>query len=267
MAGVYDLDQAKQKVTDYSTQKYGRGPQNDQEWASVGQGINYGDGVDDNELTQAYGNVDTYAKSLGAQPTSQAAPAQPTAQPQAQSPIQDAFQSSLTSLFQRAQAPVSLSDPNLQPRADVFAATRQRAAERERAALAERSAATGTLGSGGFDAGVGQILARQGLDEANFNANLVGSETDARRQELLEALRIAAQSRGLDLQQMLGTGDLDLRRLGINQQGQLGRGDLSLRYLLGQMGNQQFYDQLGTQNAQWLADYNQRAFSNYMGLI
>jgi hypothetical protein len=63
---VYDTNAAKGKVTDYATKKYGRGPANDDEWAAIGQGINYEDGVDDNELNQAYGNTDTYASSIGA---------------------------------------------------------------------------------------------------------------------------------------------------------------------------------------------------------
>lgn len=61
----YDLNTAKSRVTDYTTKKYGRGPQNDQEWAQIGDGINYGDGVDDDELNRAFGNADRLAGSIG----------------------------------------------------------------------------------------------------------------------------------------------------------------------------------------------------------
>jgi hypothetical protein len=258
MTNPYSLDQAKQKVTDYTTQKFGRGPQNDQEWGEIGKGINYGDGVDDAELQQAYGNADTYAKSLGWQPPQQ----QQTPGPQT-SPIQSAFQDSLMGLFQRANQTPTLDDPVLRGQSDAFRTAQQRGAERRRAGLAERMAAEGTIGGGGFNVGLNQIDAARTNAEASFDADLLGDETTARRNELIQALQIAAQSRGLDINQMLGTGDLDLRRLGITQQGQLGRGDLALRLMLGLMGNQFNYDQLGTQNAQWLADYNQRAFDSY----
>lgn len=276
MASPYDLPQAQQKVTDYATTKWGRGPQNDQEWGAVAKGINYGDGVDDNELNQAYGNVDAYAQSIGAKPIQ--APQQPPQQVQAPqvSPIQQAFQGSLLSLMNRAQQQPSLADPNLAAQSQAFRTAQQRGAERSRAAMAERMGAEGTLGGGGLQTGLGQIENARTLAESNFDVGLLAGEQDARRRELLEALRIAAaagdseaarilQTQGLQLQERLGLGDLDLRNRGLTQQGELGRGDLSLRYMLGLMGNQQFYDQLGVNSAQWLADYNTRNFWNAMG--
>jgi hypothetical protein len=62
---TYDLNQAKQRVTDYATGKYGRGPTDD-EWGQIGQGIDYSQGVSDAQLQQAYGNVDKLASSYGA---------------------------------------------------------------------------------------------------------------------------------------------------------------------------------------------------------
>jgi hypothetical protein len=61
----YDLTQAKQKVSEYATGKYGRGPTDD-EWGQIGQGIDYSQGVSDAQLQQAYGNVDKLASSYGA---------------------------------------------------------------------------------------------------------------------------------------------------------------------------------------------------------
>jgi hypothetical protein len=313
--GVYDLPTAQQKVTDYTTQRYGRGPQNQQEWGAVAQGINYGDGVDDNELTQAYGNADTYASSLGAQPNPQAPAANPGAsnqQPAAgnvspatssqmppmaaaygqqqaapQSPIQQAFQGSLLNMLNRSQQTPSLSDPNLAPQVDVFRAAQQRSAERQRASAAERMSQQGTLDSGAFDTQVGQIDAKRGLNEANFESGLLGGEMNARRDELsralglagaagdtqsaqalqreLATLDVALREKGLGLQDKFGTADLGLRQNALTQQGQLGRGDLALRLMLGLQGNQQFYDQLGLGAGQWLADFNQNNFMNYMG--
>jgi hypothetical protein len=299
---TYDLDQAKQKVTDYSTQKWGRGPQNDTEWGAVAKGINYGDGIDDYELNQAYGNADAYATSIGAQPVSQQ-PAQQTPVQQAQatpleagsqvqqtSPIQQAFQGSLLNLINRSQQAPSLSDPTLKPQVDVFRSAQQRNAERMQQTAAERLAAQG-LNSGGqggaMDAAVSQIGAQRGLNEATFEAGLLGQEMDARRGDLMNALELARVSgdthtaqalqrelslldlglrgQGLDLQKQLGLGDLDLRGQAIQQQGQLGRGDLALRLLLGMQGNQLAYDQMGLGASQWLAQFNQNNFQNYMG--
>jgi hypothetical protein len=223
-------------------------------------------------------------------PPQTAAYAQQTAQPQ--SPIQSAFQGSLLNLLNRSQQTPSLEDPALKAQSEVFRAGRQRSAERERASAAERMAQQGLGESGAFDTVVGQIENARGFDEANFNANLIGGEIQARRQELQDALRLAAatgdsesaralqkelavmdfglrergqglQQQGLNLQERLGLGDLDIRKQGLAQQGQLGRGDLALRLMLGLQGNQQFYDQLGLGASQWLADYNQRNFMDY----
>ncbi len=317
--GVYDLDTAKQKVTDYATQKWGRGPQNEQEWGAVGQGINYGDGVDDNELNQAYGNADSYAQSLGAQqvgqqqaPAPAPAPAsnqQPAAgqvspavaqqmpslassfgQQQAApaSPIQQAFQTSL--LSQLAPKPMpTLDDPNIAPKVDAFRVSQQRNAERQQSQAAERLTQQGMAsgGSGGaLDTAIQQIGAQRGLNESNYNAGLIGDELTARRNEMQQALSLAAASgdaeasrglqrelatldaalreRGIDLQADLGQKDIDLRTEAIDQQGSLGRGDLALRLLLGLQGNELAYDQMGLGASQWLANFNQNNFMDYM---
>ena len=138
---AYDLDTAKQKVVDYTTPKYGRGPNSDAEWQQIAQGINYSDGVDDNELQQAYGNADRYAASIGAQPNQGAQPPSPQGpvspqysvpvpqnlqstvgnlfQQQPASPIQSAYQDALLPLIQQAQQPVSITDPQLQPSSET----------------------------------------------------------------------------------------------------------------------------------------------------
>jgi hypothetical protein len=277
--GLYDLNTAKQKVSDYSTQKWGRGPQNDTEWGAVGKGINYQDGVDDNELNTAYGNADSYATSLGAspkpspQPTGAVPPAAPS------NPLGQQTQGALQMLLTRGQQAPSLDDPVLKPQMEAFNVQRQRAAERQRASAAERLAANGMAsgGSGGaLDTALGQIEAGRGLDEANFGAQLVGQEQDARRNELIKALSIAAQMgdneaarelqrMGLELNRTLGTGDLDLRGRALTQQGQLGRGALGVDLLRALMQNDQFYSGLGLNAAQMQALFNQNAITQLFG--
>lgn len=271
----YDLNTAKQKVTDYTTSKYGRGPQNDQEWGQIAGGINYNDGVDDNELNQAYGNADSLARSLGSSnapaPSPQPAPQATGAVPPAPgvNPYQQQVQESLTGLITRGQQAPSLSDPTLQPQADVFRATQQRSAERQRAALAERMAAQGMAGSGGFDVGVGQIEAQRGLNEANFNAALVGNEVGARRGDTNFALNLLSQlgdsSALRSLNQQLGLGDLGLRRDALTQQGQLGRGALGMDLMRALLANDHFYSGQGVDLAKFQALLNQSAVNSLFG--
>ncbi len=250
----------------------------------------------DPSWNQGYQDISAY--SSGPAPAPQAPAPQPQQQapaPQAQaapqvSPIQQAFQGSLLSMLNQSQQPPSITDPALAAQSETFRASQQRSAERQRSALAERMAAQGFAsgGAGGaLDAGIQQIGAQRGLNEANFDAELVGNEVSARRNELMQAMQLAAsignqeaarelqkelsmldiglRGRGLDIQENLGGQDIGLRKEAIQQQGSLGRGDLALRLLLGQQGNQQFYDQLGLGAGQWLADFNQNNFMNYMG--
>jgi hypothetical protein len=301
---VYDLNTAKGKVTDYGTKKYGRGPENDQEWAAIAQGINYGDGVDDDELNQAYGNADSYAASIGAQvlpgyqapgqqaPVAPAAPIAPAATPapaaapspdgsvpasqstpqpppttsaspdfvpyapeaaavpdnlqalvgelfaqQTPSPIDAQMQEALQALLTRSQAPVSITDPQLQPASDTFRASQQRGANRMRSATAERAAQTGTLDSGGFDT---EALGYQ--QDANFassmnDSNLVLGEMDKRRDDLRQGISLAMASGQFDkqqaLQRQLALLDAAQQQQSFGLSQELGRGDLNLRRELG----------------------------------
>ncbi len=318
--GVYDLPTAKQRVTDYATGRYGRGPTSDQEWAAIAQGINYDDGVTDEELTQAYGNADRYAASLGATPTIPSPPPAPVPPPappppgpaptpepppqqtpsytvptppnlqatvpglfnqQPASPIQQAYQGALIPLIQQSQQPVAptVQGTAYQPASEVFRATRQRQTDRARNALAERMAAQGTLGSGGFDAGIQQLYNQEGLDIAGNDARLIEREIGSRRQQLMQGLALAQASGNAEavrqLQTQLGllsaaTGEsqfgreLGFRERALGQQGSLGRGELALRLMSLLTGNQYNYDVLGSNNARWLSDYNQRLIESLL---
>jgi hypothetical protein len=251
----------------------------------------------DPNWNQGYQDISTY--SSGPAPAPQAPAPQPQPQapaPQAQqaapqvSPIQQAFQGSLLSMFQKSQQPPSITDPALAAQSETFRAGQQRSAERQRSQLAERMAHQGFAsgGAGGaLDAGIQQIGAQRGLNEATYDAGLVGNEVSARREELMQAMQLAAsignqeaarelqkelsmldiglRGRGLDIQENLGGQDVGLRKEAIQQQGSLGRGDLALRMMLGMQGNQLAYDQLGLGAGQWLMDFNQDNFMNYMG--
>jgi hypothetical protein len=289
---AYTLDQAKEKVSGYTQPKYGRAPNSEQEWASIAQGINYDDGVDDAELGQAYGNADRLAASYGVSPAPASQPAASATPPASSvpvpsnlqntvgnlfqeapaSPIQGAFQDSLLSVLQQTQQPVSLTDPNLQSLSDLNRLGAQRATERARAAMAERAAASGTSGSGGFDRGVERLLNQEGRAVTEFDTNLIRGEQLRRQQQLMQALQLAQATGNQEAARRLQTQlallseatsesqfgrELGFREGALEQQGQLGRGDLALRLLLGLMGNQYNYDALGSSNAFRMADLNQ----------
>jgi hypothetical protein len=297
---AYSIDQAKERVTGYTTPKYGRGPNTDQEWQTIAQGINYDDGIDDAELQTAYGNADKLAMSYGAQPQAPAAPAAPPPPPntvpvpsnlqstvgnlfqqQPASPIQSAYQDSLLSVLNRAQQPVSIADPSLQPVSDTHRLGMQRTREREQARIAEGNAATG---GGGFatDRAGERLRAQEGRTNAEFDANLVKGELDARRGQLMQALSLAQSTGNAEaarqlqtqlalLQESVGESqfgrELGFREEALGQQGRLGMGELALRLMGLMQGNQYNYDVLGSNNAFNLANLNQRSIQDLLGAL
>lgn len=243
---AYTLDQAKEKVTGYTTPKYGRGPNSDSEWNTIANGINWQDGVDDNELNQAYGNADSLAASYGVQPAAGSTPA-PTApqapaapqtpvspqyavpvpknvqgtignlfQQQPASPVQTAYSEQLLNLMNESSQPVSLADPNLSQQSETYRASRQRGTERQRSALAERAAQTGTSGAGGFDTAVGNLYGDESRDIAGNDAELVRGEMTARRAQMMQALTLAQQTGNADAARQLQT-QLALLDASLNQ--------------------------------------------------
>lgn len=150
---------------------------------------------------------------------------------------------------------------NLLKQGDTFdpnnpAATAQRASfdrvnsretGRARIAAAERRAASGQLGSGGFDADIAGAEQAQGDRASGFESQLVTQELSAQRQKVQQALALAVQSgdqnAARQLQEKLGTLDLDLR-------GKLGKGQLGLGLLNSMLGDKQSGNALGLGYAQ-----------------
>lgn len=166
--------------------------------------------------------------------------------------IQGAYQQALMSRLTANPTPGSVQDdPALAAQSGAFKQAQSRGEARQRNALAERAAATGTLESGGFDAGVQQLGADRAFAEGQFDAGLIGQAREQRMNELFQALALAGNQLGedermqlqlelLELQRQqqadatrLGGRELDIREQGINAQNTLGQGDLSLRGELG----------------------------------
>lgn len=159
--------------------------------------------------------------------------------PQEKTPIQSAYQDALLKYMHRGFETPSLDDSILGPQSEVFRATNQRNTERQRRTAVER-AGTGQGNSGYLDNLITQGVQKQGFDNAQFNANLLGGELSKRREELQAALQLASatgnQEATRELQSRLAEVSARMQQQGLNLQGQLGGGDLDLRWALGTEG-------------------------------
>lgn len=149
---------------------------------------------------------------LGAAPTvAQAGPA-------------SAFGQSVQGSIQRglADPTVDTNSPAFQGQVAAFQRNAQRTAERTRAAAAQRANAQGTLGSGGFDAGVNRILQNQGADEQAFESQLMQSELNAGRDRQARAQQLGAglfsQEQQQGLTERLANQGAQLTGMGLNNQ-------------------------------------------------
>ena len=130
--------------------------------------------------------------------------------------VQGSIQSGL------ADPTVNQNDPAYRAQVDAYNRNSQRSAERMRASAAQRANAQGTLGSGGFDAGVNRILQNQGTQEADFEAQLMQSELTAGRERQARAQQLGAglfsQEQQQGLQERLANQSSALTGMGMNNQ-------------------------------------------------
>jgi hypothetical protein len=140
-------------------------------------------------------------------------------------------------LWGRAQQSKNIdrNDPIIRAQADAYAANEQRASRDHIADLAESSGPMANL------RGEQRLAAeRTGQRTGAFEANLMGQELSARRQEISEALNGMRGMLSLDQQQQLqrelGVMDAQLRRMGYNQ-----------NWNMALMQNDQFMKNLGLQ--------------------
>jgi len=183
-------------------------------------------------------------------------------------PIQQAYQDALLKYMGKAQETPTLDDSILGPQTEVFRAANQRNTERQRRTAVERASAQGQNQSGYVDNLINEGVQKQGFNNAQFNANLLGGELNKRREELQAGLQLAQatgnQEATRELQARLAQVSAAMQQQGLNLQGQLGAGDLALRQLQTQLGNNQFYDQLGTNTALNLENLNQSALQKIL---
>lgn len=222
-------------------------------------------------------------------------------QPRQPSPMEVAYQDALQRFLGRAQTTPSLDDADLSPQVEQYRVQAQRNQERNRAAAVQRASVNGQNNSGYLNNAILRGIEEQGFNEAGFNANLLSEAFDKQRGDLQAALQLAAatgnqeaqrdlqrrlaqvnaamQQQGMNSQDALGWGNLDLRRElgladldlrealgwgGLDLQHELGWGDIDLRQALADLQNNQFYDALGVNTALGLEGLNQSALQRIL---
>lgn len=187
--------------------------------------------------------------------------------------VTDASRQAMLKLMGDNQQIPTIDDPTLKPQADAYNAQRTRGARDERSALAERAANQGLIqggqSSGAFDTGMQGIQEKASQDTSSHDAALVGTELQARRGQLMQALQLAealgARTEASNIQSELAALDAQLRTTGMGIQSDLGRGQLGLGLLGTLLGDQNQKNQLGFNYADLLSRLNRDSLLAGMG--
>lgn len=143
-----------------------------------------------------------------------------------QNPLNDLMRSRVLELLQTNPNGASITDADLAPQADAYAAARERSRRQQQNAVSERLGAAGSGSSGAADLALRQGFESAGQDTAAFNAGLVGEKLDTRRQMLENAIQVAAPlgmaEESANLQRQLSgvNAQLATMQLGATMQGQ-----------------------------------------------
>jgi hypothetical protein len=178
-----------------------------------------------------------------------AAGQEPSAQPQnPASAMQAQLRTSIMGMLAPQAAP-SVTDADISPQSQAFAAAAQRSQGARRAELAHQASRGGWADSGGFDQRLDALSQQTGQAIGQNDANLIGQKMEQRRLQLNTALQ-AAQQMGMadeanNLQRQLAnlgaqvdTRGQDIQREGTQLQGSLANLDASTRIYLGDLAAQ-----------------------------
>lgn len=128
------------------------------------------------------------------------------------------------------------NDPDVAPARAAYDVAAQRAADRQQSQLAEQAAFQG-LGSGALATGQQAVEQQSKESRAAYNADLTMQALESRRGRLMEGLKLGAglltAEQENKLRMDIAKLDADIRRQGLAIQEKLGLGDLDLRKLLG----------------------------------
>lgn len=147
---------------------------------------------------------------------------------------------------------VDPNDPIIKAQVDAFRASQTRDMRDYLGGIAEQSGPYGNINTE-------RRMVNEDLMQnvSGFQAELMGRELTARRQEISEALALGAglltDTQRLGLQRELGLIDAHLRQMGLIQQGSQFDRSLALDYLQTMLQNDQFYQGLSQQDKQFYA--------------
>lgn len=131
------------------------------------------------------------------------------------------LQDRIHGLEDKYAAPVTADDSIIAPQVDAYRGETDRTLASYREKMAERAHAEG-LGSGAFDAAIGESTLAGGRAVGGFQAGLMGKELTDRRGAYSDVLRQDASLLGEqdtnDLQQKIAAIDAELRNKGLNNQ-------------------------------------------------
>jgi len=205
-------------------------------------------------------------------PTPQAAPSPYTSNQGSQ----DVFRNTLLQKASQGTT-VDQNDPNFRQQADTYNARVERD---KRNYVADQAEKLGPYQSGALQGEERVASERAGQAKGQFEADLVGRELQARRQEIAQYMTmlggvISDDERSM-LQRELADLDAALRREGLSQTGALGSRELDIRDRLGSgelnlgmlrtlLQNQQFGQDLGFRIGATEADLNNQALRYLLG--
>ena len=189
----------------------------------------------------------------------QAAGQQPAPQQQTpQQEMQAQVRTSIMGLLNQNTNAASVTDADIAPQSQAFAAAANRQQAARRAELAQQASREGWANSGGFDQRLDALSQQTGQAIGQNDANLIGQKIEGRKQQLMTALAQAQQlgmadeannlSRQLaNLQAQVDTRGQDVTREQTGLQRDLGNLDASVRVYLGDLNAQMQREGLSSQ--------------------
>lgn len=156
------------------------------------------------------------------------------------------------SLMDQYSKPVDKNDPSIKGAVDAFQGQSDRAVRMYREQAAERAHAEG-VGSGAFDAQIGNATMQGGLAVGNLESKMMTEELTQRRQNLSDMLNQSSQfinaGDQMRLTEEMHAIDAALQSIQIKNQHEVGMAGVGATNRGLDLGNQHFYDDLAYRQA------------------
>lgn len=243
--------------------KFGRAMSGDEATALQQYAGYTGGAINQAMIDKATQGIGAYSGNLANPFGAPAAPAGPTGTPSEQTSdlAQQQLQQLLTTGSTDAMT-LDMNNPAIRAQRTNFDRMNDRATSRAKMAAAERAAASGSLGSGGFDASLAGAEQAAGDRASSFESQLMTQELQGQRDRVMQALQTAVatgdQAQARALQERLGTMDMSLRE-------RLGKGQIGLGLLGTLLNDRRAGDQLGLGYAQLGQRANESLLNSILG--